>query len=123
MKALSRRTQQQRIKMECEKYMSDHYDEVVYEAIAKNAYYIAEQVEAMILFTLAKQYGFGEKRLNDVHAGFIRLLQLKGIFGDQPKAEDCVKHIGSKYKINFAELKPNLNFMPYQQYIDENRNV
>ena len=106
--------------MECEKYMTEHYEEVVYKAIAQNAHYIAEQCEAILLRVLTLRYGFGEKRLNDVHKDFVDMLALKSIMGKPPKADDCIGLLRERYNIDFSEVKPR--FMTYDEYIKENRN-
>lgn len=119
MKSISRRITERSVKKQCTKYMNDHYEEVVYTAIAENAHYIVEQVEAMILLTLAKQHGFGKKRLNDVHAEFCGMIEMPQAFGKQPKAKDCIKYLTEKYGIDFSEVKPN--FMSYEEYVRDSK--
>lgn len=119
MKSVSRRITEKSIKKQCTKYMNDHYEEVIYLAIAENAHYIAEQVEAMLLLTLAKQHGFGKHRLNEVHSEFCGMLRMPMVFGKQPKAKECIDLLQQKYGIDFNEVKPN--FMSYEEYIRESK--
>lgn len=113
MKSLGRKTLRQKVEIETEKYMKENYEKLAYYAVAENAHYIAEQVEATMLLVLQKR-GYGAKRLQEVHKEFVGLISMPDVFGKIPQAEDCMKLMSEKYGIDFSEVKPR--FMEYEQY-------
>lgn len=107
MKALSNRTMMQKVRRETQKYLTEEYDKLAYEAVIAQAPVLMRQTEAILLFALSK-HGYGEKRLNEIHGWFVSLTKMPDIFGKTPKASDAMMLMHDKFGINFDEVSPRM---------------
>lgn len=107
MKAFSRKTITQKVKQETDKYLTQEYDRLAYEAVKAQAPYLMRQTEAMILYALS-QHGYGQKRLNEIHEWFLGITRMPDILGKTPKCGDCMKYLTDKFGIDFSEVNPRM---------------
>lgn len=65
----------------------------------------AYQMLAAVMCVLKKNYGFGEKRLNDFKDLIIGEFKLmnEGIAGHKYTTKDCIKYIRDNFRIDFEE--------------------
>lgn len=112
MRSLSRKTQEQKDRNRVDKYITENYEEVIYDAIAMNAEHIIKQTAAEFLKAMSL-HGYGAKRLNDVYEWFLDITNLPGkIMGKTASAESCMAAM-EKYGIDFDRIDPH-----YQSYMD-----
>lgn len=112
MKALSRKTQEQKERDRVDKYITDNYEEVIYESVSMNAGNIVRQTAAEFLKALS-MHGYGAKRLNDAYEWFLAITNLHGKpMGKSVSAEDCITAM-EKYGIDFGRIDTE-----YQSYED-----
>lgn len=113
MKALSRRTQLQKRKDEVDKYITDNYEEVIYDAVAMNAPYVTRQAIAEFLLALS-MHGYGEKRLKEMFDWYITICNMPGkIMGREVNADSVISAVKSKFDIDFSRID-----LKYQSYAD-----
>lgn len=114
MKVMSRKTMQN----VAAQYAIDHYQEICYEAIERQAPYIAKQVVAAVLWAL-KLHGYGEKRLNDVFRWTCDALNMPEVMGQQAECEDAIAYLAQNYNIDFDRLK--IKYQRYEEFVDERK--
>lgn len=112
MRSLSRKAQEQKDRNRVDKYITENYEEVIYEAIAMNAGNIIRQTAAEFLKGLS-MHGYGAKRLQQAYEWFLAITNLHGKpLGKSVDAEDCISAM-EKYGIDFSCIAPE-----YQSYED-----
>lgn len=112
MKALSRKTQEQKDRNRVDKYITENYEEVIYEAISMNAGNIVRQTAAEFLKGMSL-HGYGAKRLNEAYEWFLAITNLPDkLMGQTVSAEDTIAAM-SKYGIDFDRIDPH-----YKSYED-----
>lgn len=112
MKALSRKTQEQKERDRVDRYITENYEEVIYDAISKNAGNIVRQTAAEFLKGMSL-HGYGAKRLNEAYEWFLAITNLPDkLMGQTVSAEDTIAAM-SKYGIDFERIDPH-----YQSYED-----
>lgn len=117
MKALSRKTQLQKRKDEVDKYITDNYEEVIYDAIAMNAPYVTKQAVAEFLLALS-MHGYGTKRLKEMYDWYIAVCNMPGkIMGQAVNADSVINEVQSKYDIDFSQI--NLSYQSYEDFCRE----
>lgn len=113
MKALSRKTREQKDRDRVDRYITENYEEVIYEAISMNAGNVVKQTAVEFLLALSL-HGYGAKRLNDAFEWFLAITNLPDkLMGQTISAEDTIKVIHDKYGIDFEQINPH-----YQSYAD-----
>jgi len=116
-KALSRKTQEQKERDRVDKYITDNYEEVIYESVSMSAGYIVKQTAAEFLKALSL-YGFGTKRLNDVYEKFLGIANLPGkIMNQQVHADAAIEAMEKMHKIDFDRI--NVNYQSYEDFCKE----
>lgn len=118
MKALGHKVMTERIKIETQKYLQDEYDKLVYAAMIKQMPEYVKQTEAMILWYLSKN-GWGKKRLQWLHSGFVSLTKMSEVLGKVPQAKDCMKYLTDNYGIDFNEVNPNME--SFEEFCNDTR--
>lgn len=120
MKALGKKSFEQKIRKATDDYMQKNYRELTYRAVAEAAPYLVKQTEAMMLFALSK-HGFGAKRLKEFHEWFKIAAEMPAnIMGKTPKVEDCENLLAKKYGLKLDTVR--LNFPTYEEFCRQEQN-
>ena len=115
MKSLGRKTLEQKVRNETDKYLHEEYNKLAYSAISSQIPEVMRQVAAMFLYSLYL-HGYRAKRLNDAYEWFVAICNMPPVFGQTPKAQDCMEILTSKYGIDFSKINPHLE--SYEEFCD-----
>ena len=107
MKALSKRSIQERIRQTVKQVTATGY-----EMVEQQAPYIQQQAIAVFLMALAL-HGYGPTRLKRILRWYNELLHMPPVFGKQATAEDCIKQLRDKYDISLDDTVPE-----YEEFKD-----
>lgn len=117
MRALSRRTQEQKERDRVDAYIRDNYEEVIYDAISMNAANIVRQTVAELLYGMSL-HGYGKKRLHDVLRWFDDVNKMPGsAMGKKIDAETVIKYMHREFDIDFDSIDPK--YESYEEYKSE----
>lgn len=114
MKALSRKTREQKDNARVDKYIRDNYEQIIYDSMAENFVHIVRQTVAEMLYGMS-QNGYGKKRLHKVLGWFNDVNAMpEDMLGKRPDAESVMKYMKREYDIDFDTINPN--YQTYEEY-------
>lgn len=115
MKALGRKTLEQKVRHEADRYVRDEYNKLAYEAIAGQMPEIMRQTAATFLWAMS-QHGYGAKRLRDCFDWFEAVCNMPPVFDQTMKMTDIKALMQAKYGIDFSKINPHLE--SYEEFCD-----
>ena len=114
MKALGKRTIEQKIALETDRYMQDNYSELAYNAVSGAVPFIVKQTEAVMLCALSR-HGYGAKRLKEFHDWFKAMAELPAdIMGKTVRVDDCENFLAEKYGLQLEAIR--MTFPDYETF-------
>lgn len=109
MKALSNKSMFNRVCKELGKTLDKQKAEIAYEAVKKELPNIAQQTEALMLYVLMMEFGFGKKRLMQAHDRFCALMNMpSNVMGKTPTMADAMKVMQDRHDLDFSSIKPDM---------------
>ena len=117
MRAASRKTAQQRQRLEIDRYVREHYEEMVYDAVAGNAGYVARQAVAEFMLAL-KFHGYTAEQLREMYGWYLAVVNMPGkLLGRDVNADDAIRNLSESCGIDFGQMR--LQYQSYEDFCKE----
>lgn len=121
MKALSKKTAQEKEKNRVDRYIADNYEKIIYDSVAENAPYISRQAVAEFLWALV-MHGYSTQKLQECFEWYLAVCNMPDqILGKTPNADDVIALMSEKHGIDFDRMQ--MRFQSYEDFCRERAEI